>query len=289
MPADPFDLVRKWFQAFNAGDVDGLVALYHEDAVNDSGAEPVRGRDAVKRDIAATIDRSARRHVRMIARVETGAMHAEWRGHATSLEDGTVDTHAGYDEFWIEDGLIRRQRGVLHPLTFPEEEPTPRSAPDATAGSPVSGMRPSRQYPAQPIVGVGAVIIQDGKVVLVKRRFEPLAGQWSLPGGRLELGETLEAGLAREMLEETGLEVQVGPVVDVFDRILLDPERKVRYHYVLIDYLCRPVGGSLAHGSDVAAVELVDPTDLARFRLTPKATSVIEKALAAARDYKFRD
>ena len=79
-----------------------------------------------------------------------------------------------------------------------------------------------------------------GKVVLVKRRFEPLAGQWSLPGGRLELGETLEAGLAREMLEETGLEVEVGPVVDVFDRILLDPERKVRYHYVLIDYLCRP-------------------------------------------------
>ena len=85
--------------------------------------------------------------------------------------------------------------------------------------------------------------MQDGKVVLVKRRFEPLAGQWSLPGGRLELGETLEAGLAREMLEETGLEVEVGPVVDVFDRILLDPERKVRYHYVLIDYLCRPIGG----------------------------------------------
>ena len=105
---------------------------------------------------------------------------------------------------------------------------------------PVNPARPSRQYPGQPIVGVGAVIVQDGKVVLVKRRFEPLAGQWSLPGGRLELGETLEAGLAREMLEETGLEVQVGPVVDVFDRILLDPERKVRYHYVLIDYLCRP-------------------------------------------------
>ena len=275
MPSDPFDLVRKWFEAFNAGDVDALAALYHEDAVNDSGAELVRGRDAVKRDIAAAIDRFARRHVRMIARVETGAMHAEWRGHATSL-DGSVATNAGYDEFWIEDGLIRRQRGVLHPLTFPEEEPVP-----------VTAMRPSRQYPAQPIVGVGAVIIQDGKVVLVKRRFEPLAGQWSLPGGRLELGETLEAGLAREMLEETGLEVQVGPVVDVFDRILLDPERKVRYHYVLIDYLCRPVGGSLAHGSDVAAVELVDPTDLARFRLTPKATSVIEKALSAARIHRW--
>ena len=105
----------------------------------------------------------------------------------------------------------------------------------------------------------------------------------SLPGGRLELGETLEAGLAREMLEETGLVVQVGPVVDVFDRILLDPERRVRYHYVLIDYLCRPIGGSLSHGSDVAAAELVAPTDLAGYRLTPKAASVIEKALIVAK------
>ena len=152
---------------------------------------------------------------------------------------------------------------------------------------PTSTPRPSRQYPSQPIVGVGAVIMQSGKVVLVKRRFEPLAGQWSLPGGRLELGETLEAGLAREMLEETGLEVEVGPVVDVFDRILLDPERNVRYHYVLIDYLCRPVRGALNHGSDVAAAELADPADLARYRLTPKAASVIEKAVIVARTHQW--
>ena len=131
------------------------------------------------------------------------------------------------------------------------------------------------------------MIIQEGRVVLVKRRFEPLAGQWSLPGGRLELGETLEAGLAREMLEETGLDVQVGPVVDVFDRILLDPERKVRYHYVLIDYLCRPIGGALNHGSDVAAAEFVDPAGLEPYRLTPKATSVIEKAVAIARTHQW--
>jgi mutator protein MutT len=163
----------------------------------------------------------------------------------------------------------------VHPLIFQTEE----------EAAPAANGRPSRQYPAQPIVGVGAVIMDQGKVVLVKRRFEPLAGQWSLPGGRLELGETLEAGLAREMIEETGLEVEVGPVVDVFDRILLDPERKVRYHYVLIDYLCRPVGGALSHGSDVAAAEWVDPADLGQYRLTPKATSVIEKALAVARTH----
>jgi 8-oxo-dGTP diphosphatase len=277
MPTDPFELVRKWFQTFNAGDLGGLVALYHEDATNDSGADVAHGRDAVKRELAAVLERSAQRHVRMIARVETGAMHAEWRGHAVNPEDGEIATSAGYDEFWIEQGLIRRQRGVLHPISFQEEEDI----------VPANAARPSRQYPAQPIVGVGAVIMQDGKVVLVKRRFEPLAGQWSLPGGRLELGETLEAGLAREMLEETGLQVQVGPVVDVFDRILLDPERKVRYHYVLVDYLCRPIGGALTHGSDVAAAELVDPADLDRFRLTPKATAVIEKALNVARTHQW--
>ena len=100
------------------------------------------------------------------------------------------------------------------------------------------------------MVGVGAVILIDGKIVLVKRRHEPLAGQWSLPGGTLELGETLEAGVAREMLEETGLVVDVGPVIEVFDRILLDERRKVRYHFVLVDFLCRPIAGTLKSDSD---------------------------------------
>ena len=274
---DPFELVRRWFQAFNAGDIDGLTALYHEDATNDVGAGVAQGRQAVRQEIADALARSAQRNVRMIARVETGAMHAEWRGREKNPESDDIVTSAGYDEFWIENGLIRRQRGVRHPLSFQAKK---------------RSFRPTRRVlrgniPAQPIVGVGAVIIQDGKVVLVKRRFEPLAGQWSLPGGRLELGETLEAGLAREMLEETGLEVEVGPVVDVFDRILLDPERKVRYHYVLIDYLCRPIGGALTHGSDVAAAEFVDPGELDRYRLTPKATSVIEKAVGIARTHQW--
>jgi 8-oxo-dGTP diphosphatase len=140
----------------------------------------------------------------------------------------------------------------------------------------------SRSYPERPIVGVGAVILIDGKVVLIKRRFEPLAGQWSLPGGTLEVGESLEAGTAREMLEETGLVVQVGPVIEVFDRILFDADKKVRYHFVLIDYLCRPTGGTLRHGSDVDDAVLVDPADLERYRLTPKATAIIQRALAMA-------
>ncbi|MSO55634.1 MAG: NUDIX domain-containing protein [Acidobacteria bacterium] len=278
VPQDAFYLIRAWFQAFNAADLEGLMALYAEGATSDSGSECAEGTDGIRRAFGTAIERSAQRTVRMIARVETGSIHAEWRGHERSLDGDGTSTSAGYDDFWIEDGLIVRQRSVLHALSFQAEE---------EAVSPGTVIRPSRQYPSQPIVGVGAVILRDGQVVLVKRRFEPLAGQWSLPGGRLELGEPLEVGLAREMLEETGLEVQVGPVVDVFDRILLDPERRVRYHYVLIDYLCRPIGGSLTHGSDVAAAECVDPGDLARFRLTPKATSVIEKALVAARHHQW--
>ena len=142
----------------------------------------------------------------------------------------------------------------------------------------------TRQYPDRPIVGVGAVIVDEGKVVLVKRKYEPLKGQWSLPGGMVEIGETLETALAREMLEETGLRVDVGPVIEVFDRIMRDEDRRVRYHFVLIDYLCWPVGRSLQAGSDVEEAVWADPATLAEYALTEKATSVIERGLTLSRD-----
>jgi len=141
----------------------------------------------------------------------------------------------------------------------------------------------TREYPARPVVGVGAVIVQDGRVVLIKRKYEPLAGQWSLPGGIVEVGETLESSVAREMREETGLDVEVGPVVEVFDRITRDVEGDVRYHFVLVDYLCWPIRGVLAAGSDVSDAVFADPADLARYHLTRKATAVIERALDVAR------
>jgi 8-oxo-dGTP diphosphatase len=128
------------------------------------------------------------------------------------------------------------------------------------------------------------VIVDDGKVVLIRRRYEPLKGQWSLPGGGVEIGETLEAAVVREMLEETGLEVKVGPVIEVFDRIVRDADERVRYHYVLVDYLCWPVAGELHAGSDVDAAVLVDPTDLNAYSLTLKAAAVIERALQLARE-----
>jgi 8-oxo-dGTP diphosphatase len=142
----------------------------------------------------------------------------------------------------------------------------------------------SRDYPDRPFVGVGAVIVHDGKVVLIRRRYEPLAGQWSLPGGVVEIGETLEVSVAREMQEETGLEVQVGPVIEVFDRITRDNAGRVRYHYVLVDYLCWPIAGKLQAGSDVDDAVLVDPADLSRYGLTAKATAVIERALQLERE-----
>jgi ADP-ribose pyrophosphatase YjhB (NUDIX family) len=119
-------------------------------------------------------------------------------------------------------------------------------------------------------------------VVLVRRRFEPLAGQWSLPGGAVEVGETLEEATAREVAEESGLLVSVGPAVEVFDRIMRDREGRVRYHYVLVDYLCRPRGGRLAAGSDVSEVVLADPAGLDAYQLTAKAAAVIRAAIRMA-------
>jgi ADP-ribose pyrophosphatase YjhB (NUDIX family) len=140
----------------------------------------------------------------------------------------------------------------------------------------------SRAYPDRPFVGVGAVIVDRGRVVLIKRRFEPLAGQWSLPGGAVDVGETLVECVAREMLEETGLVVEVGPVVEVFDRIVRDGDGRVQFHYVLVDYLCRPTGGTLQAGSDVADAVYAEPEELARFALADPATEVIRRALALA-------
>jgi 8-oxo-dGTP diphosphatase len=154
-----------------------------------------------------------------------------------------------------------------------------------------------REYPTRPVVGTGAVVIVSRAdrdrlgiegplpatgVVLVKRRFEPLAGQWSLPGGSLEIGETLEAGVAREVLEETGLAVNVGPVIEVFDRIMLDQSSRVRYHFVLIDYLCHAIGGRMTAGSDASEVAIADPAALDRYELTGKALSVIARGLSLA-------
>lgn len=145
-------------------------------------------------------------------------------------------------------------------------------------------MSDSRQYPERPIVGVGAVVVDGGNVVLIRRKYEPLKGHWSLPGGMVEIGEPLETALAREMEEETGLTVDVGPVIEVFDRITRDDQHRVRYHFVLIDYLCWPTSGTLRAGSDVDAAIWANPAALDQYGLTAKASSVIQRGLTLARE-----
>jgi 8-oxo-dGTP diphosphatase len=140
-------------------------------------------------------------------------------------------------------------------------------------------MSDDREYPARPIVGVGAVILDADRVLLVRRGREPLKGEWSIPGGAVESGETLEAAVAREVREETGLEVAVGGVVTVLDRIRVDGAGRSRYHYVLVDFVCRPIGGEAASGSDADALAWVAVDDLASYRVADATMRVIRKAV----------
>ena len=138
----------------------------------------------------------------------------------------------------------------------------------------------SRQYPKRPFLGIGALIFEQDRILLVERGHEPLKGYWSLPGGILETGETLEQGIRREVREETGLEVEPLSMFEVFERIMPDGAGKTEYHCVLIDYLCRPVGGTLAAASDVSRVVWVTQSELAQYRLTDGTLGVVERAFA---------
>ena len=143
-----------------------------------------------------------------------------------------------------------------------------------------------RKFPNRPVAGVGAVIFDQGRVLLVKRGHAPLKGEWSLPGGAVELGETLEAAVAREVLEETGLVVDVGPVVEVVDRVHRDADGRVEYHYIVIDYLCHANDAAdvgLAAASDADDVQWVAIADLAALRVQSAAIAVIHKALRELR------
>jgi 8-oxo-dGTP diphosphatase len=140
-----------------------------------------------------------------------------------------------------------------------------------------------RDYPERPIVGVGAVIVSGDHALLVRRATEPLKGEWSVPGGILELGEKLRDGTAREALEETALTVEVGEVLDVFDSIFTDNDERTQYHYVLIDFLCRPLAGEATAGSDVSEVRWVTEDELAGVGLRDSIAQVVRKGLAAIR------
>jgi 8-oxo-dGTP diphosphatase len=135
-----------------------------------------------------------------------------------------------------------------------------------------------RKYPEQPLVGVGAVVFRGDQVLLVRRGQEPARGSWSLPGGLVELGETLEAALRREVLEETGLAVTILGLSAVLDRIYRDPDGRIPYHYVLVDYACEYEAGELAPGSDVTAAQFVPLAELEGLALPRYTARVIRRA-----------
>lgn len=153
-------------------------------------------------------------------------------------------------------------------------------------------MASSREYPERPLVGVGGVVIEKGRALLIRRASEPLRGEWSIPGGMLELGETLEEGVARELLEETGLEVRVLDLIEVFDRIVYKPNAdaagdagptRPRFHYVIADYLCERISGEHVAASDVTDAVFADEAGLERFHLTETALRILHKAFSMDR------
>lgn len=140
----------------------------------------------------------------------------------------------------------------------------------------------NREYPANPIIGVGGVIVHQGRVLLVRRGRPPLMGEWSIPGGALETGETLLEALRREMREETGLEVRPVTLLEVLDRIIRDEQGRARYHYVLIDYLCTVEDPQACAASDALECRWVEPGDWPQYGLWPDTLQVLEKGLKIA-------
>ena len=141
-------------------------------------------------------------------------------------------------------------------------------------------MSGSREYPSRPVVGVGAVVVDRGRVLLVRRGNEPLKGHWSLPGGAVDVGETLRDAIRREVREETGVEIEPRAIVEVLDRISSDPDGRPRFHYVLIDFVCDPVGGTLCCASDATEAVWAEKSTVAEYGLGDPAMSVIDKAFA---------
>src|ERR1700704_5484512 len=135
----------------------------------------------------------------------------------------------------------------------------------------------SREFPNNPLVGVGAVVIQDNRILLIRRGHAPLLGEWSLPGGVLECGETLREATVREAREETGLIVETGELLGGYERVIRSNDRRVRYHYVLIVFLCQPVAGDLQAGSDASEVRWFAPEELDVLNLPRDTRDVIAK------------
>jgi len=141
-----------------------------------------------------------------------------------------------------------------------------------------------REYPERPVVGVGGVVISGRRALLVRRAKPPLEGEWSIPGGMLETGETIVEGVRRELAEETGIEVRVNGLIEVFERISLDEAGKHKYHYVVLDYFCEALQGDARPGSDAKEIAWVSEEELGEYPLAASARRVVQRAFEMARE-----
>jgi 8-oxo-dGTP diphosphatase len=137
-----------------------------------------------------------------------------------------------------------------------------------------------RTFPDRPWLGVGGLVFQDDKILLIKRGREPGLGQWSIPGGMVEVGETVREAVQREVREETGLLVEALDLVEVFERILPDARGRIQYHYVMLDYHCRLKGGTLAAASDATEAGFSPVSLLEAMKVYDETIRVIRKAYA---------
>lgn len=141
-------------------------------------------------------------------------------------------------------------------------------------------MKEKREYPAAPVVAVGAAVCRGGQVLVVKRGQQPARGRWVIPGGRVELGESPEEAVHREIREECGIEIRLGPVAAVVNRLERDDQNRIRYHFVIIDYLAECVAGDLRSGSDAADARWVDPEELPDLGVTSLSADLLRQSLA---------
>ena len=138
----------------------------------------------------------------------------------------------------------------------------------------------NREYPDRPFVGVGAVIVENGRVLLIKRGHAPSMGEWSIPGGAMEVGETVREAVVREAGEETGLIVEAQDLLGVFDRVLRDSSDRVQFHYVLIDFLCTPIGGQVKAGGDASEARWFTAQEVSDIPLPEDTAEIVRKALS---------
>jgi 8-oxo-dGTP diphosphatase len=134
-----------------------------------------------------------------------------------------------------------------------------------------------REYPDRPLVGVGAAVMKGDMLLLIKRAKEPGKGLWSIPGGLVELGESVRETARRETMEETGIEVEVGELLGVFDSPTYDEKGRLRFHYILIDFSARPVGGSLKGSSEIQDLKWVRTDEIKQYELTSVLGKLLEK------------